>query len=122
MSTLFPSNSKLDEKRCWEMWWSDNGSLKGVAKQLEDEGIVSSRTMKRYTPSAIRHAAWRWALRKENQAKAYLDVNRKFAQSGRFLTEEEWKKVLVESAKFVWAMTPKKIDKFIAQNGLQQYT
>jgi len=121
MSTLFPVTGKLDEKRCWDMWWSDEGSLNGVARQLENEGIVSQRTMKRYTPSAIRHAAWRWALRKENQAQAYSDINRKFSRSGRFLSEEDWKKVLVESARFVWAMTPRKAEKFIVQNGLQRY-
>ena len=120
-STLFPRESPLNGKQCWDLWWKQKMSLDKTARQLEIEGKVSPRTGKRYTPTAIRYNAWLWALRGENHQEAYKDVRDALAQKGRILSIEEWKKIMVENASFVWGQTPKKIEKFILESHLEEY-
>ena len=96
-------------------------SLQKVSLQLEAEGTVSPKTKKRFTPTAIRHAAWRWALQGENQETAYKDVRERMAKNGRIISSEDWKKIMVENATFVWGQTPHKLNKFIEKFNLQNY-
>lgn len=122
MSILFPRQSVIDGKRCWDMWWKEGLSLKKVSEKLETEGVVSPYTNRKFTPTAIRYAAWKWALDAENQQAAYQDVRQRIAAKGRIITDEDWKKIMVESARFIWGQTPKKVDQFVSYFGLQKYT
>lgn len=121
VSTLFPRQSSLDSKRCWKLWWRDGHSLGKASIQLESEGTISPYTGKRYTPTAIRYQAWLWALKEENHQEAYEDVREGLSKKGRVFTQEEWKRVMVENARFVWGQTPKNVEKFIKQFHLEEY-
>ncbi len=122
MSTLFPhKDSGLDGETCWRMWWSlpKRTSLKKVGIKLAEHGVVSPVTGKPYTPSNVRYQAWKWAL--SNQEEAYQILRQHFAQKGRIIGSEEWKRIMVDNAKFVFQMTPKNLTKFIARYNLQAY-
>lgn len=122
MSTLFPKQTGIDSKRCWELWWKEGLSLEKSAIKLEGEGVISPYTKKRFTPTAIRYGAWKWALQAENQKEAYEDVRKTLAEKqGRIISEDEWKRIMVENARFVWYQTPQKVDQFIKQFHLEEY-
>ena len=121
VSTLFPRQTSLDGQRCWNLWWKEVGSLDKASKKLESDGFISPYTGKRFTPTAIRYNAWMWALKAENQQAAYGDVREALATKGRVLSIEEWKRIMVENARFVWGQTPKNVEKFIRQFHLEEY-
>ena len=119
MTSLFPRETYLDGERCWREWHKVGSSLKKVAKLLEVDGGVNPQTARKFTPTAIRHAAWRWAL--ENTEKAYEVAKFRSETEGRFLDEETWKKALAEGARFRYNQSPKQYAKYIREHGLQEY-
>ena len=119
MTKLFGDPLELDEERCWREWRQKGSSLTKVAKKLESEGFISQRTGKRFSSTSILHAAWRFAV--NNPDEAY-EIEMYHQQTmGAVFTEDEWKRALVQGAKFVYAQSQKKLSRFIAQRGLQAY-
>jgi hypothetical protein len=119
MTTLFSRNAELDEKECWYRWMRFGSSLQKVSRELEAEGIISQRTEKRYSATAILHAAWRYAMKNPDDAYA---VARYFKESmGEIYTEDDWKRDLVKGADLVFQRDKEKVGTYIAQMGLQAY-
>jgi len=123
MSTLFPDAefTNLDGEQCWRGWWSlpKRTSLRKLAKRFAEEGILSPKTGKAYNPMTVRYHAWKWAI--DHQDEAYEILRFHWAKQGRIIDQEQWKKILVENARYVYTMTPKNFDKFIARYNLQAY-
>lgn len=71
---------------------------------------------------SIKYWAWKWALMEENYDEAFDYVRQRFATEGRIFTEDEWRRSLVENAKWVFQYSPIKINEFIEKRGLQNYT
>lgn len=120
MSTLFARNLELNEEYCWTNWRKVGSSLSKVAKQLEADGKVSLRTGKRYSSTAILHAAWRYALK--NPDKAYETAKYMQDAVGQPYSQDDWKRDLIQGAGLVFFKDEEKVRKFIIQHGLQQYT
>ena len=121
MSTMFPRKSPIDGERCWKQWFQPGSSLSKVSKSLAEEGVISPRTQKPYTIMSIKYWAWKWALKEENYHEAYDYVRQRFASEGRIFGEDEWKRSLVENARWVFQYSEKKLSEFIEKRGFQNY-
>lgn len=115
MATLFEFITELDEKRCWDEWIKPGGSLIKVSKQLEAEGIVSKKTQRAFTPAAIRHAAWRFAVNNEE----YAFEKAKFMKDtlGESYSDEDWRKDLKKAIEYLWYQSPIKRKRELRKRG-----
>jgi len=104
----------LDTKRCWKDWMR-LGSLNKVRSLLE----INPQTMKLPTPSGIEKAAFRWAL--TNQTEARKDLAFAWQEIGMVLTDEDWKKFLVDKAGLIHYDSPGRLHEFLVENELLQY-
>lgn len=123
--TLLGAHKQLDDKYCWKAWITNpKSSLVKVTDQLAAEGKVGGFTGRRFTPTNIRVAAFRWAIELENQAEARKDLEfRVMTKRGKTVSDEEWKQFLYMAVKLVYngKARTKKLAQYIARNGLQQY-
>lgn len=108
----------LDPERCWKEWIR-TGSLNEVRKVFEREGIKNPRTLEPPTLSAIEKAAYRWVL--NNQEEGRQDLEFAWSSQGQVLNDFKWKQFLASKAKLAYFVQPRKIEKFLTENGLLEY-
>lgn len=119
-----PPNSKykvgLNEKECWDLWW-ELKTLEKVADVLFERGVKNPKSGGKVTGYGAGLAAWRYACKNIPAAKEDF---RKDYESRGFTFDEfrenEFYRALMHSAKRIY-ITQKSLDKFIAQNDLEQY-
>ena len=116
MTPGIPLRTVLDPERCWKEWVRLE-SLKKVQDLFESEGLRNPRTLRPPTISAIQKAAYRWAL--ENQDQSKEDMRHAWSVVGEALTEEKWQEFLRTKAGLAYFLQPKKIDRFLQENGLE---
>lgn len=110
------SKGFLDPKTCWKEWNNVEGSLGAVRKKFVQKGILNEKTGKPPTNSGIEKAAFMWAL--YNQKEARKDLEFSWQREGRILTDDEWKKFLINAANLVFYQRPNRLSEFLSENGL----
>lgn len=95
------------------------GSLRKVAEEFLREGITNPKTGERPTGSAIEKSAFSWAIRNVGEARQDLEYAQK--KEGVILTEEAWKKKLVNMCELVFQDRPGRFKEAIDRLGLKEY-
>ena len=108
----------LDPKECWKRWHVHHGSLNKVQESFLREGKINRNTGNPPTISAIEKSAFSWAL--HNQEEARKDLEYAWRNEGFILTDSEWTGFVLKAAKLVYYQRPKKLQRFVVQNGLQR--
>lgn len=107
----------LNPEECWRLW-HEKGSLNEVQNYFTKQGRLNPKTGNPPTKAGIEKAAFVWVL--ENQEQARKDLARAWKEQGEVLTDEKWTEFLVKVAKLVYHQRPRKFDRFIVANGLEE--
>lgn len=120
-----PPNSKynysLNEKQCWDLWWS-TGTQRGAAKAMAEAGAINPETGLPYSHMGVGIAAWRYACNNIEAAKE--DFRKDYENRGMPFDEYEQKefyKKLVRAARNIWRKSPNVLEKWLRDNNLEDY-
>jgi len=105
--------STLDGKEAWD------ACVKYGSFALAARHLINPATDRPYTPRTVELRAYKYAM--YNQDKIRADWESEARRAGVVPDETAWKKRLASMAHVVYYYSPRKYDKFIADNGLQDY-
>jgi hypothetical protein len=96
--------------------------FKTVSDLLAEKGYINQSTGRPYTRVDVRYRAYSYALDIETRDDARKDFARVWERvKGAPLTDDEWNKWLVKTAKSIFYQRPQKYERWIKQNGFQRY-
>ena len=105
--------STLDGEKAWQ------ACLKYGSFALAARHLINPATERPYSPRSVELRAYAYAMK--NQEKIRPDWEAEARRAGVVPDEAAWKRRLASMAHVVYYYSPRKYDKFIADNGLQDY-
>ena len=119
MSAGLKNKGYLDPRTCWKLWHVEEHSLRGVQRRFQRDGVTNPKTDQSPTKSGIEKAAFMWAI--HNQAEAKKDLEYAWAREGEVLDDERWTEFLVNASRLAFFHRPGRLEKFLRENGLEDY-
>lgn len=119
MPIFYKKKPLLDPEECWNDW-RELGSLQKVREKYEFEGRLNPNTGRPPTESAIQKSAYMYAILHPEEAKQVYEYETK--RQGFIPNDEEWRKKFYGIGKLLFYQRTEKLDKFVEQHGLQEYS
>lgn len=89
------------EEELFVHYYETMGSARSTGKlagYCVTKGWINRQTRKAPSRMAVWFAMWRWAIRRENQSRAYKMYQSFMLEDGHYCDKDEWKALLYERA------------------------
>jgi hypothetical protein len=110
---------ELNDKQIFYLWMELKNFQKVGAYLVTHDKLINKRTGHAYHPSAVRNAAWRYAMENlEESRKALIDVGWEYIRD-----DDNWNDCIVRKAWTRWNSDPTRFVEWMDKNGydLERY-
>ena len=114
VGAIWRGTVRLDGKTAWDAF------VKYGSVGLAGRHLINPATDRPYASRTIQVRAYEYAMYHQDEVRS--DWEAEARRAGVVPDEAAWKRRLASMAHVVYYYTPGKYDKFIAENGLQEYT